>query len=79
VRETAARQGRPKVALGVIGVDLPRRVVVSFAFRDERKAFVVALDLVARSATVARAATEDRPAVERPGRWSPESGIELAD
>ena len=55
VRETAARQGRPKVALGVIGVDLPRRVVVSFAFRDERRAFVVALDGAPRAASSSRA------------------------
>ena len=36
VRELAARQGRPKVVLGVYGVELPRRVFVAFAFGDER-------------------------------------------
>jgi hypothetical protein len=78
VREVAARQGRPTVTLGVVGVDLPRRVLVSFAFGDERRAFVVSLDLVARSATVARAAADERaPAHDRPGRWSSESGVEL--
>ena len=79
VRETAARQGRPKVSLGVLGVSLPRRVVAAFTFGDERRAFVISLDLVARSASVARAATDERPAADHPGRWSPEGGIELAD
>ncbi len=77
VRESAARQGRPKVALGVIGVELPRRVLVGFSFGDERRAFVVSLDLVARTATVARATADERPASDRQGRWSPEGGIEL--
>ena len=80
VRETASRQGRPKVALGVIGVALPRRVLVAFTFGDERRAFVVSLDLVARTASVARAAADEQtPLSESPGRWSPEGGIELAD
>ncbi len=80
VRETASRQGRPKVALGVIGVALPRRVLVAFTFGDERRAFVVALDLVARTASVSRAAGDEQtPLSESPGRWSPEGGIELAD
>ncbi len=78
VREMAARQGRPKVTLGVVGVELPRRVVVTFAFGDERRAFVVSLDLVARTASVARATPDERPANDRPGRWSPDGGIELA-
>ena len=80
VRETASRQGRPKVALGVIGVALPRRVLVAFTFGDERRAFVVSLDLVARTASVARAAADEpAPLSDCPGRWSPEGGIELAD
>ena len=80
IRESAARQGRPKVVLGVSGVSLPRRVLIAFGFGDERRAFVVSLDLVTRSASVARAgADERRPASERPGRWSPEAGIEFAD
>lgn len=79
VRETAARNGRPKVALGVVGVSLPRRVQIAFTFGDERRAFVVALDLVARSASVARLSDEERPLDERPGRWTPDGGIELAD
>jgi hypothetical protein len=80
VRETASRQGRPKVALGVVGVALPRRVLAAFTFGDERRAFVVSLDLVARTASVARAASDERaPLSEHPGRWSPEGGIELVD
>jgi hypothetical protein len=80
VREMAARQGRPKVALGVVGVALPRRVLIAFAFGDERKPFVVSLDLVARSASVARATADEHvPLSERAGRWSPEGGIELSD
>ncbi len=80
VREMAARQGRPKVSLGVVGVALPRRVLVTFTYGDERKPFVVALDLVARTASVARAAADEQvPLSELPGRWSPEGGIELAD
>ena len=78
VREVAARQGRPKVTLGVAGVELPRRVLITFVFGEERRTFVVSLDLVARSATVARAAADERaPAHDRPGRWSAESGVEL--
>jgi hypothetical protein len=80
VRETAVRQGRPTVVLGVCGVALPRRVLVAFTFDDERRAFIVALDLVGRSASVSRVtADEPLPASERPGRWSPESGVELVD
>ena len=64
----------------MIGVALPRRVLVAFTFGDERRAFVVALDLVARTASVSRAAGDERmPLSESPGRWSPEGGIELAD
>jgi hypothetical protein len=78
VRELAARQGRPKVVLGVYGVELPRRVFIAFAFGDDRRTFVVSLDLVARAATVARAPSDERPtAIDRPGRWSPEGGVEL--
>ena len=80
VRETAARQGRPKAVLGVYDVGLPRRVFIAFAFGDERRTFVVALDLVARTASVSRAALDERPGTsDRPGRWSPDGGIELAD
>jgi hypothetical protein len=80
VREMAARQGRPKVSLGVIGVALPRRVLITFAFGEDRKPFVVSLDLVARTASVARATPDERPPLsEIPGRWSPEGGVELAD
>jgi hypothetical protein len=78
VREMAARHGRPKVTLGVVGVELPRRVVATFAFGDERRAFVVLLDLVARTASVARATAGERPVNDHPGRWSPDAGIELA-
>ena len=80
VREMAARQGRPKVSLGVVGVALPRRVLVAFTFGDEPRDFVVSLDLVARTAGVARAAADERaPLSDHPGRWSPEGGVELAD
>jgi hypothetical protein len=80
VRETAARQGRPKAVLGVYDVGLPRRVFIAFAFGDERRTFVVALDLVARTASVSRAGSDERPGTsDRPGRWSPDGGIELAD
>jgi hypothetical protein len=79
VRELAARQGRPKVVLGVYGVELPRRVFIAFAFGDDLRTFVVSLDLVARAATVARAPSDARPpATDRPGRWSPEGGVELS-
>ncbi|HET6174672.1 MAG TPA: hypothetical protein VFD90_18850 [Gaiellales bacterium] len=79
VRELAIRQGRPKVVLGVRGVGLPRRVFITFTFNGEPRMFIVSLDLVARSASVARGSAEDRDAgTDRPGRWSPEVGIELA-
>ena len=72
VRETASRQGRPKVALGVVGVALPRRVLVAFTFGDEPRAFVVSLDLVARTASVARAAADEQaPLTEAPGALEP--------
>ena len=78
VRELATRQGRPKVVLGVYGVELPRRVFIAFAFGEDLRTFVVSLDLVARAATVARAPSDERPpATDRPGRWSPEGGVEL--
>jgi hypothetical protein len=77
VREVALRQGRPKVTLGVAGIELPRRVLIAFAFADDRRTFVVSLDLVARTASVARAGADERAASDRPGRWSPESGLEL--
>jgi len=80
VRELATRHGRPKVALGVHGVDLPRRVFITFTFGGESRTFIVALDLVARSASVARGSSDDRQApADRPGRWSPEGGVELAN
>ncbi len=80
VREMASRQGRPKVVLGVVGVALPRRVLAAFTFGDERRDFVISLDLVARTAGVARAAADEpAPLSDYPGRWSPEGGIELAD
>jgi hypothetical protein len=77
IRETASRHGRPKVSLGVAGVELPRRVLIALTFGDDRRVFVVALDLVARSASVARAGADERPLAEYPGRWSPEGGVEL--
>ena len=77
VQEVAARQGRPKVSLGVAGVELPRRVLVAFAFGDDRRTFVVSLDLVARSASVARAGADERPQVEYPARWSSGAGVEF--
>ena len=80
VRELATRHGRPKVALGVHGVDLPRRVFITFTFGAESRTFIVALDLVARSASVARGSSDDRQTpADRPGRWSPEGGVELAN
>jgi hypothetical protein len=78
VREVAARQGRPKVTLGVAGIELPRRVLVAFSFGDDRRSFVVSLDLVARTASVARAGADERAPVDYPARWSPESGVELS-
>jgi hypothetical protein len=78
VREVSARQGRPKVTLGVAGIELPRRVLVAFAFGDDRRSFVVSLDLVARTASVARAGADERAPVDYPARWSPESGVELS-
>jgi hypothetical protein len=78
VRELAVRHGRPKIVLGVYDVALPRRIFVAFAFGDERRTFVVSLDLVARTATVARATSDARPSTaDREGRWSPEGGVEL--
>jgi len=80
VRELMGRHGRPRISLGVHGIDLPRRVFITFAFSGEPRIFVVSLDLVARTATVARAAAEQRAAAsDRPGRWTPEGGIELSD
>jgi hypothetical protein len=80
VSELAARHGRPKVALGLRDFALPRRVFIAFAFGGERRTFVVALDLVARTASVARAASDGPPpAGDRSGRWTPEGGVELSD
>jgi hypothetical protein len=80
VRELATRHGRPKLVLGVHGVDLPRRVFITFAFGAETRTFIVALDLVARTASVARGSSDDLHApTDRPGRWSPETGVELTD
>jgi hypothetical protein len=80
VRELASRHGRPKVTLSVHGVDLPRRVFITFTFNGEPRTFIVALDLVARTASVARSSGDERSAAsDRPGRWSPEGGIELAE
>jgi hypothetical protein len=80
VRELASRNGRPKVALGVHGIDLPRRVFITFAFSGEPRTFIVSLDLVARTASVARASADEHDAAsDRPGRWSPEGGIELSE
>lgn len=80
VRELAIRNGRPKVVLGVHGIDLPRRVFITFAFGGERRTFIVSLDLVARTASVARGSADEHDATsDRPGRWSPESGIELPE
>jgi hypothetical protein len=80
VRELASRHGRPKVSLGVHGIDLPRRVFITFAFSGEPRTFVVSLDLVARTASVARGSADQRYAAsDRPGRWSPDGGIELSD
>ena len=51
---------------------------IAFAFGEDRRTFVVSLDLVARTATVARAPSDERPPpTDRPGRWSPEGGVEL--
>ena len=36
VREMASRQGRPKVVLGVHGIELPRRIFITFTFGGER-------------------------------------------
>ena len=80
VRELATRHGRPKVSLGVHGIELPRRIFITFAFSGEPRTFIVSLDLVARTASVARGSADDRSAAsDRPGRWSPEGGIELSD
>jgi hypothetical protein len=79
VRELASRHGRPKVSLGVHGIDLPRRVFITFAFSGEPRTFIVSLDLVARTASVARGSADERSvASDRPGRWSAEGGIELS-
>jgi hypothetical protein len=80
VRELVSRHGRPKVALGVHGIELPRRVFITCTFAGESRTFIVLLDLVARSASVARGSSDERhAATDRPGRWSPEGGIELSE
>jgi hypothetical protein len=59
---------------------LPRRVFISCTFGGAVRTFIVSLDLVARSASVARGASDERyAATDRPGRWSPEGGIELSE
>jgi hypothetical protein len=79
VSELASRHGRPKVVLGVFGVSLPRRVFVAFSFGGELRTFIISLDLVARTASVARSSSDERPAPsERAARWSPDDGLELA-
>jgi hypothetical protein len=80
VRELTTRHGRPKITLGVGGIDLPRRVFIAFAFGGESRTFIVSLDLVARTASVARTSSDEhRTAAVRPGRWSPDVGVELPD
>jgi hypothetical protein len=80
VRELVSRHGRPKVVLGVHGIGLPRRVFITCTFGGESRTFIVSLDLVARTASVARGSSDERyAATDRPGRWSPEGGIELPE
>jgi hypothetical protein len=80
VRELTTRHGRQKVMLGVGGIELPRRVFITFSFSGESRTFIVSLDLVARTASVARTSSDERPApADRPGRWSPDVGVELPD
>ena len=80
VRELATRHGRPKVMLGVGGVELPRRVFITFVFSGESRTFIVSLDLVARTASVARTSSDAHDtATDRPGRWSPDVGVELPE
>jgi hypothetical protein len=80
VRELASRHGRPKVTLGVGGIELPRRVFITFAFGGESRTFIVSLDLVARTASVARTSSDERDtATDRPARWSPDVGVELSE
>jgi hypothetical protein len=59
---------------------LPRRVFITCTFGAESRTFIVSLDLVARTASVGRGSSDERyAATDRPGRWSPEGGIELSD
>ena len=62
VREVAARQGRPKVSLGVVGVELPRRVLVAFAFGDDGARSSSRSTSSRARASVARAAADERAA-----------------
>ena len=80
VREMVSRHGRPKVVLGVHGIELPRRIFITCTFGGESRTFIVSLDLVTRSASVARGSSDERYAgTGLPGRWSPEGGIELSE
>jgi hypothetical protein len=80
VRELVSRHGRPKVMLGVGGIELPRRVFITFVFSGESRTFIVSLDLVARTASVARTSSDARDtATDRPGRWSPDVGVEISE
>ena len=55
-------------------------VFITCTFGGEVRTFIVSLDLVARTASVARSSSDDRyAATDRPGRWSPEGGIELSE
>ena len=59
---------------------LPRRVFITFAFGGESRTFIVSLDLVARTASVARTSSDERDtATDRPARWSPDVGVELSE
>ena len=53
-------------------------MLVAFTFGDERRDFVVSLDLVARTAASRARRPTSAPLADYPGRWSPEGGVELA-
>ena len=76
VRELAAALGDPSVRIGIVGVALPRRIRIAFAWPHQAREFVVLLDLVTREASVA--VSEPGAALAGPALssiWTPANGL----
>jgi hypothetical protein len=76
VRERAAAIGDPSVRMTIVGVALPRRIRIAFAWPREAREFIVSLDLVTREASIAE--TEPGAVIGGPlpsPIWTPANGL----